>query len=66
MKTKTELLKELEERIGEHYFQCLHFCSILNLLRGEVKFSSKIEQKLDEVFELIKLEANKELKEAGK
>ena len=42
---------------------CLDFCTILNLLREEIKFNAKVEQKLDELFELIKGEANEEIKD---
>ena len=63
MQTKKELLKQLQERIGDHYMMCLNFCTILNLLRGEIEFSDRIEQKLDELFELIKEEANEEIKD---
>ena len=63
MQTKKELLEELQKRIGEHYFMCLNFCTILNLLREEIKFNAKVEQKLDELFELIKKEANEEIKD---
>ncbi len=62
MKTKTELLKQLEERIGNHYFECLSFCSVLNMLRSEIRFSDKVEEELDKLFELIRLEAEEELK----
>ena len=54
MQTKRELLQQLQERVGDHYFMCLNFCTILNLLREEIKFNAKVEQKLDELFELIK------------
>ena len=53
MKTKKELLEELQERVG----------NILNLLREEIKFSNDIEQKLDILFELIKEEANEIIKD---
>ena len=63
MQTKRELLEQLQERVGDHYFMCLNFCTILNLLREEIKFNAKVDQKLDELFELIKEEANEEIKD---
>ena len=60
---KKELLEELRKNVGEHYFECLNFCSILNLLRSEIKFNYVVEEKLDEIFELIKVEAEKEIED---
>lgn len=58
---KRGLLQKLEEEVGEHYFECLNFCSLLNMLREEIKFSDEVEEQLDAVFKMIKTEANREL-----